>query len=143
MATEFLLPRRRRRIRPYLDLTAMIDTVFNLLIFFAVATTLSGGRMGIAMQLPNARTAQPVSERVVLALAPGELPQINGREVTVAEIGPALNEVTEGSLDTQIVVMADKAVPYDSLVEALDEARLAGYHRLALAAAPEPTKERE
>ena len=141
MATEFLLPRRRRRIRPYLDLTAMIDTVFNLLIFFAVATTLSGGRMGIAMQLPNAKTAQPVSERVVLALAPGQLPQINGREVVVAEIGPVLNEVTEGNLDTQVVVMADKAVPYEGLVQALDEARAAGYHRIALAAAPQPAED--
>ena len=42
MSEQFVLPRRRRRLRPYLDLTAMIDTVFNLLIFFAVASTLVG-----------------------------------------------------------------------------------------------------
>ncbi len=143
MATEFLLPRRRRRIRPYLDLTAMIDTVFNLLIFFAVATTLTGGRVGIAMQLPSAKTAQPVSERVVLTLQPEQRPQINGREVAVAEIGPVLNEVTGGNFDSQVVVMASKAVSYESLVQALDEARLAGYHRIALAASPESAKDRE
>ena len=143
MSSEFVLPRRRRRIRPYLDLTAMIDTVFNLLIFFAVATTLTGSRLGIAMQLPSAKTAQPVTERVVLALRPGELPQINGREVRVEEIGPALAEVTAGNLDTQLVVMADQAVQYQALVQALDEARNAGYHRIALATAPEPAKDRE
>jgi len=143
MSTEFLLPRRRRRIRPYLDLTAMIDTVFNLLIFFAVATTLVGGRVGIAMQLPSAKTAQPVSERVVLTLQPEQRPQINGREVAVAEIGPVLNEVTGSNFDSQVVVMASKAVSYESLVQALDEARSAGYHRLALATAPEPPKDRE
>ena len=143
MSEEFVLPRRRRRIRPYLDLTAMIDTVFNLLIFFAVATTLTGGRLGIPMQLPSARTAQPVTERVVLALRAGHLPQVNGREVTVEEIAPALNEVAAGNHDAQIVVMADKAVQYQVLVQALDEARDAGYHRIALAAAPEPAKGRE
>lgn len=143
MSSEFVLPRRRRRIRPYLDLTAMIDTVFNLLIFFAVATTLTGGRLGISMQLPSAKTAQPMTERVVLALQPGQLPQINGREVTVEEIGSVLKEVTAGSRDTQIVVMADKAVEYQALVQALDEARNAGYHRIALATAPKPAKERE
>ena len=143
MSTEFVLPRRRRRLRPYLDLTAMIDTVFNLLIFFAVATTLVGGRAGIALRLPAAKTAQPVSERVVLSLFLGQLPQINGREVAVAEIGPVLNEVTRRDFDTQVVVMADKAVPYEGLVTALDEARAAGYHRIALAAAPTAAKGRE
>ncbi len=79
----------------------------------------------------------------MLALQPGELPQINGREVTVEEIGPVLAEVTAGKLDTQLVVMADQAVQYQALVKALDEARNAGYHRIALATAPEPAEDRE
>jgi biopolymer transport protein ExbD len=80
MSEAFILPRRRRRIRPYLDLTAMIDTVFNLLIFFAVASSFVGARAGIDLRLPSAK------------------------------------------------------VPYEELVAALDEVRLAKYHRIALAA---------
>lgn len=116
----------------------MIDTVFNLLIFFAVISTFAGngGKHGIQMDLPKANTTQPVIDRVVLALMPGHLPQVNGREVPMEGIGTALNEVTRGEVETQIVVMADKGVVYATLVAALDRVREAGYHRIALAAAP-------
>jgi biopolymer transport protein ExbD len=134
MSEAFILPRRRRRIRPYLDLTAMIDTVFNLLIFFAVASSFVGARAGIDLRLPSAKTAQPVPERVVLTLMPGQPIQVDGRTVLHEEIGPEITRLTGGDLDTQIVVMADARVPYEELVAALDEVRLAKYHRIALAA---------
>jgi biopolymer transport protein ExbD len=35
-------------------------------------------------------------------------------------------------------VLADSRVPYEQLVTALDQVRLADYHRIALAAAPKP-----
>jgi len=141
MNQAFVLPRRRRNLRPYLDLTAMIDTVFNLLIFFAVASTLVGSRAGIKMELPAAKTTQPVPERIVLALMPGQQPQVNGMEVPLAQLGTALDEAAGGNLQTQIVVMADKRVDYGALVGALDQARTAGYYRIALAAAPEKQAE--
>ncbi len=146
MNKAFTLPRRRGRIRPYLDLTAMIDTVFNLLIFFAVISTFAGsGKHGITMDLPKANTSRPVIDRVVLALMPGQDPQINGREVPMNQIGAALDEVTGGKQDAQVVVMAAKMVPYATLVAALDQTRQAGYHRIALATAPpdKPTAVKE
>jgi len=139
MNQEFLLPRRRRRVRPYLDMTALIDTVFNLLIFFAVASTLVGARMGLEMRLPKAETARPVADRVVLTLLPGRPVQVNGTPVAADQIGAALDRVTRGNRDSQIVVMAEERVPYVDLVTALDQVRLAEYHRIALAASPKPS----
>jgi len=137
MNEQFLVPRRRRRIRPYLDLTAMIDTVFNLLIFFAVASTFVGAQSGLPLRLPSAKTAQPVPRRVVLTLLPGQPVQVDGRSVPADEIGGAVSAATGGDRDSQIVVMADRDVPYSQLVGALDAVRLADYHRIALAAARE------
>jgi biopolymer transport protein ExbD len=137
MSQQFALPRRRRRVRPYLDLTAMIDTVFNLLIFFAVASTLVGKpHAGMNLRLPKAETAQQVESRVVLAIQPGQPIRLNGSPVASGQIGPMLNKITGGNLDSQIVVMADEQVPYRDLVSALDQVRLASYHRIALAATP-------
>ena len=73
-------------------------------------------------------------ERVVLTLMPGQPIQVDGRTVPHEDIGPAITRLTGGDLDTQIVVMADARVPYEELVAALDEVRLAKYHRIALAA---------
>jgi biopolymer transport protein ExbD len=137
MNQEFVLPRRRRRVRPYLDLTAMIDTVFNLLIFFAVASTLVGKpHAGMNLRLPKAETAQPVESRVVLTLQPGHPVRLNGSPVAADQIGPSLRKITNGDIDSQIVVMADERVSYRDLVSALDQVRLASYHRIALAASP-------
>jgi biopolymer transport protein ExbD len=136
MSTAFTLPRRRRRITPYLDLTAMIDTVFNLLIFFAVASTFVGARSGLDMRLPTAETTQRVSDRIIVTLLPGQPAQVNGASVAPERIGEALKRASGGDADAQIVVMADRDVPYSQLVTALDQARLADYHRIALAAAP-------
>ena len=136
MSVEFVLPRRQRRIRPYLDLTAMIDTVFNLLIFFAVTTTFVGARSGLPLQLPTAQTAQPVSERIVLTLLPGRPVQVNGEEVAQGQVGKALERAARGDLESQVVVLADEKVPYSQLVDVLDEVRLANLSRIALAAAP-------
>jgi len=137
MNEQFLVPRRRRRIRPYLDLTAMIDTVFNLLIFFAVASTFVGAQSGLPLRLPSAKTAQPVPRRVVLTLLPGQPVRVDGKSVPAEEIGSAVSAATSGNRDSQIVVMADRDVPYSQLVGALDAVRLADYHRIALAAARE------
>ena len=139
MSQEFILPRRRRRMRPYLDLTAMIDTVFNLLIFFAIASTLVGKpHAGMNLRLPKAATTEPVQSRVVLALQPGKPVHLNGSPVAAGQLGPALTRITDGNLDSQVVVMADERVPYRDLVEALDQVRLADYHRISLAASPKP-----
>ena len=137
MNRAFVLPRRRKRLRPYLDLTAMIDTVFNLLIFFAVIASFAGdSTRGIPMNLPSAKTSSPVTDRVVLTLLPGQPPQVNNREVAMDNIPEAIRKITGGNLDTQIVVMADKKVVYSELVSALDRVRGAGFHRIALATAP-------
>jgi len=141
MDQGFVLPRRRKRIRPYLDLTAMIDTVFNLLIFFAVASTFVGATSGIDLRLPTAATVERVPERVVLTLLPGQPIQVDGEAVPPDAIGDEIDRITNRDLDAQIVVMADARVPYEQLVAALDEVRLADYHRIALAAAPKPTEE--
>ncbi len=142
MNQEFVLPRRRRRLRPYLDLTAMIDTVFNLLIFFAVASTLVGARTALPLKLPSAKSVQPVPERVVLHLLPGQPVQVNGQPVVPDQIGPALDRATGADRNAQVVVVADEKVPYSELVAALDRVRLAEYHRIALAATRPPTEKR-
>lgn len=136
MNQDFVIPRRRRRVRPYLDLTAMIDVVFNLLIFFAVASTVVGARTALPLRLPSAETVQPVPDRVVVTLLPDQPALIDGKSVAAGGIGAALKEAAGIEADTQVVIVADEEVPYAQLVGVLDEVRLADYHRIALAASP-------
>ncbi len=129
-----LLPRGRRRLRPYLDLTAMIDAVFILLIFFAVTTTFAGARAGLPLKLPSAKTARPVPTRVVVTLFPGQPARVGEETVAKDELGRAVKAAAKGDTEAQVVVVADEKV---SLVGVLDEVRASGFHRIALAATPE------
>lgn len=136
MRSDSIFPKRTRRIPPHLDLVPMIDTILTLLLFFAVAIMLVGGRVAVPMDLPSAQSSEPVSERVILALTPGQPVQVNGKPVGTKEIGPELKTQTRGNLDTQIVIMADSKVPYSQLVSTLDEVRLANFTQIALATKP-------
>src|SRR5690625_7920090 len=50
---------RRARPTPILDMTAMVDVVFNLLIFFMVSTTFITVSHALPVDLPQATTALP------------------------------------------------------------------------------------
>jgi biopolymer transport protein ExbD len=136
MIGDSIVPKRTRRIPPHLDLVPMIDTILTLLLFFAVAIMLVGGRAAIPVHLPSAQSAEPVHQRVILMLPFGKPVQVNGKDVTTDQIGAALKQAAGGNLDTQIVVMADEKVPYAQLVAVIDQARLADFTRIALATAP-------
>jgi biopolymer transport protein ExbD len=61
---------------------------------------------------------------------------VNDKVVSDDEIGQALREASDGNVDVQVAVVADSRVPYSQLVTAIDKARIAGFHRVALAASP-------
>ena len=142
MNRAFALPRRRRRVDPYINLIAMLDTAFNLLIFFAVTMAYVGARSALPLRLPMAATTQPVPERIVLTLLPGRPVEVNGERVAADQIGSALRRAAAGDVSSQVVVVADEKVPYAQLISALDQARRAEFSRIALAATPKPRNAR-
>lgn len=125
---------RRPRRPPRIDLTALVDGVFNLLIFFAVTTSFAGAQAGLALKLPKAVTAQTLKGHVIVGIAANGTMQVDTEKVSLDQIGPAVTRMSAGNLDTQIIVRPDKRVRYERVVAVMDEIRLAGYHNLALAA---------
>ena len=58
-----------------------------------------------------------------------------GNDVAIAapaDFGPALDAVTEGNKDTRILLRADKAVDYGSVMDVMNLLRGAGYAKIAL-----------
>jgi biopolymer transport protein ExbD len=125
---------RRPRRPPRIDLTALVDGVFNLLIFFAVTTSFAGAQAGLVLKLPKAVTAQTLKGHVIVGITADGTIQVDTEKVSLDQIGPAVTRMSAGNLDTQIIVRPDKRVRYERVVAVMDEIRLAGYHNLALAA---------
>jgi biopolymer transport protein ExbD len=132
--SEAIIFARRPRRAPRIDLTALVDGVFNLLIFFAVTASFAGRQAGLGLKLPEAATAQTLKGHVIVGISANGTIRVDAKQVTLGQIGAEVVRHSAGNREAQIVVRPDKLVPYERLVAAMDEVRLVGYHNLALAA---------
>jgi len=132
--SEAIIFARRPRRAPRIDLTALVDGVFNLLIFFAVTASFAGRQAGLGVKLPEAATAQTLKGHVIVGISADGAFRVDAKKVALDQIGPEVVRQSAGDREAQIIVRPDKIVPYERVVTAMDEVRLVGYHNLALAA---------
>ncbi len=116
------------------DITALIDVVFLLLIFFMVTTTFVGSESEIPVDLPGAATGEveALQHHVVHVTAAGKVffhGQEVDRETLLTVLGQALKEFP----DRLVIVNADKTVAHGRVVDILNIARELGGRRAALA----------
>ena len=127
----------------FLDITPIVDTVFNLLIFFALSLNFIS-TPGIRVNLPKS-TAQEISLekkdiRVVIT-STGQL-YLNERPVDLTGLAAHFRKAAESNRETQILIQADQQVAHGKVVEVMDLARNAGLRRLAIVTQPKGTKKR-
>ena len=123
-----LRPRRRDAVD--INLTALIDVVFLLLIFFMVSTTFDRFSE-LQIQLPEA-DGQPVeNERQLLELvidAEGRY-YLDRQQVLNSELDTlrrALAKVAPKARDVPLVINADARTPHQAVITAMDAARQIG-----------------
>jgi biopolymer transport protein ExbD len=120
-----------------LDITPVVDTVFNLLIFFALSLNFIS-TPGIRVQLPKSSAQEITPEkrdlRVVLT-ASGQL-YLNEKAVDWRTLNNRFQMAAKAKTDTQILIQADQRVPHGQVVEIMDLARGAGLTRLAIVTQP-------
>lgn len=123
-----------------INLTPLIDMVFILLIFFAVNSTFVKFP-GVDVEQPVARTAvlQQASNVLIAITATGEI-WIDKKKVDIRQLRGVIERMLVESPDASVVVLSDQDARTGVAVEVIDQARLAGAGKVALAAA-EPESE--
>lgn len=124
---------RRSRIKPEVLFTPLIDCVFNLLIFFAVSTTLIISPASIKVKLPKAVTAEIQKRDIVINITKDGLIIYNGELKSLEEIKEII--ISELKINPQVLVAinADKEVIYNRVIEVMDTLRDIGATNIALA----------
>jgi biopolymer transport protein ExbD len=118
--------RARPEQRSDLDLTPMIDMVFILLIFFMVSTTFVKD-MKIDIERPGAATAQAASSKALrVNIDSGSNIYIDGNPVRPWMVQSRVREFLESSGGGSVLVITDRRVAADRLIEVVDQCRLAG-----------------
>ena len=117
-----------------INLTPMLDVVFILLIFFIVTASFVK-EAGIEVSRPAAETAarQEHASIIVAIDARGGV-WIDKRSVDLRAVRANVERLHLQNPQGSVVIMADRASPNGVLVEVLDQVRMAGVDKIAIAA---------
>ncbi|MBN8218627.1 MAG: biopolymer transporter ExbD [Spirochaetes bacterium] len=125
--------RRRLHVSTGVNMTAMIDVLLVLILFFMVSSTLVKSR-GLAVKLPESKTADSETQNllVVSIRQDGRL-FLNDDPVDEGRLGPQLKEKRLGTGQGTVIIRGDRTIPYARMVEVMDIARTAGMEKISLA----------
>ena len=129
---------RRRHARQdedtAIDMTPMLDIVFIMLIFFIVTATFVK-ESGIDVTRPDAETAVKQSRvGILIAIRDNNEVWINRRQVDLAAVRANVERLHAENPQGGAVIQADKNAQTGTLVEIMDQVRLAGVGSISIAA---------
>jgi biopolymer transport protein ExbD len=120
------MARRKKRGGAEVDMSPLIDMVFILLIFFMVSTTFVKD-MKVELDRPSAASARRASTKSIrIQIAKGGRIHLDGVPVKSWMLQSRLKERLEGATDKSVLVITDRRIAAEKLVEVVDHCRLAG-----------------
>ena len=118
-----------------INLTPLIDMVFILLIFFAVNSTFVK-LPGVEVDQPSAKTtAVQKSANILIAVTDTGDIWIDKKKVDLRRVRGVVERMFLESPDASVVILSDQDSRTGLVVEVIDQARLAGAAKVAIAAA--------
>ncbi len=121
----------------FIDIAPFLDTVFNLLIFFALSLNFIS-TPGIRVNLPKS-TAQEIvrgEKDLRIVITSNNQLYLNEKLVDRNNLAKHFTEAARSNDQTQILIQADAQIAHGTVVWVMDQARTAGLHRLAIITQP-------
>src|SRR5690349_2945226 len=107
---------------PYINLTPMIDVVFNLLIFFMLATRFADMERQFDVQLPTASSAQPLTsppdEIIVNVYSDGRI-LVSQQALTLEQLEARLKSAHDRYADQAVLIRGDGQGTYQNIMDVL------------------------
>jgi biopolymer transport protein ExbD len=129
---------RREPEKARIEVIPMIDIVFFLLVFFMISTLSMTVNRSLPVNLPKAASSQQeLRETANLTVAKDGAMFLNKEPVMLQDIAPRLKVELAKDPELLVIVTADDQTAHGAIVDAIDEMRLAGVSRLAIAVNPE------
>ena len=120
---------RKHRVEhkdPHIDVVPLIDCILVLLIFFMVTTTFAKDAE-LQIERPGAKSATPANEKALRVYIDRSL-QVFVNEAPVRQwmVQSRVRDALGPQGDKTVLVVTDRRVPADKLIEVIDQCRLAG-----------------
>lgn len=126
--------RHRFTIKKGIDLTPMMDIVFNLLIFFMIGATITQTPQ-IEISLPKSTSAVGKEKNETIIITISKEGSIYVNEEAVNDIDGYLNNLAkvEGELAKPVEIRSDEDVRTQVLISVIDSVKNAGFTKLGIA----------
>jgi len=117
-----------------INVTSLVDILFNLLLFFMVSTTFLT-TPAIKLELPKAKHGETTvtQEPTVIYIDAAGAIYFDDKPVELSLLGAALSKELAGTADKSVVLKADSRVSHGRVVEVMDVIKGAGATRLVVA----------
>jgi len=125
--------KRRSPRQPEISIAPLIDMVFILLIFFIVTTSFVS-QTGLTVEKPQSRSSETLEEdSLLIGIGPlGEI-YLDGKRIGIFSLRGQVETRLRRQSKPSVVLVADKAASAEVIVRVMDELRLSGISRVALA----------
>ena len=123
---------RQRKPQMRMEMTPLIDCIFQLLIFFMLSSTFL--TPSIRLSLPTAAASGPprVQQIIITLDADGQV-FLNKQRSSFEQLGGQLRELLSESENRVVTIRADQQMTYEHFVRALDIARRNGAEHVNIA----------
>ncbi len=139
-----MILKRGLKPRVLLDLTPLIDVVFQLVVFFMISSVFNTAP-GIELNLPDSSTSEAVEVAEIRITVVGENEVYLNRElIHLLSLGETLAEWEAAGRfteETSLLIEGDSDVPYETIITVLDEVREGGIDEVSLVTAPIPAEQ--
>ncbi len=115
-----------------INVTPFIDVILVLLIIFMVAAPLATVDVKVDLPTSNARPDKKPDKPIYFTIKADRTLHVDFAPVEREGMAAALDAVSGGNKEARIFIRADKTVPYETLMQAMNDLRAAGYTGFAL-----------
>ena len=128
----FIINRSKKEPMSEINVTPFVDVMLVLLVVFMVTAPLL--TVGVPVDLPKTDASQMVGQDeplVISVSAKGEV-FLQETKITLNQLVPRLDAITNNKRDTRIFVRGDQMIEYGRVMEVMGAVNRAGFSRVAL-----------
>src|ERR1051326_4527965 len=121
-----------------INVTPLVDVMLVLLVIFMVTAPII--QQGVAVDLPKTRAAplNAQEEPLVVGVAQNGTIYLNDNAIPLEELRAKLVAIAPAKPDHQVLLRADRNVPYGDVVRVIAAVKEAGVSRLGMVTEPPP-----
>ena len=116
---------RQRRPSIRMELSPLIDCIFQLLIFFMLSSTFLTPAIQLTLPSATAGTSQNELEIIITLSKEGDV-YLNNTKTSFVSLTSELQRILAESNHKSVTIRGDQNMPYSSFLDALDIAKRSG-----------------